>query len=178
MSEGVNEKLANRLGRRCRGSTLVEAAIVLLVFLVVVFGCIELGLMIFKWSKTVEATREATRYAVVNNPASDDLASSLHCPGGVLEVSDAATGNDVYANIVVIVERFIALNEEAQVSVRYECATTGYEQSYRDLYTVTVLVRNLKYTPVMSGLLGFETEISMPEFATTLLSEDLETVSG
>ena len=59
----------HRPGNRQRGAALVEMAIVILVFLVLVFGIIEFARAIFEWSRLVEATRAGARYAIVNDPA-------------------------------------------------------------------------------------------------------------
>ena len=47
----------------------MEMAIVILVFLMLVFGILEFGRVVFEWSKLVEATRAGARYAIVNDPA-------------------------------------------------------------------------------------------------------------
>lgn len=54
---------------RQRGAALVEMAIVILVFLMLVFGILEFARAIFEWSRLVEATRSGVRYAIVNDPA-------------------------------------------------------------------------------------------------------------
>lgn len=53
--------------RLARGQTLVETALVLPLFLVVVFGIIVLGLGLFYQQQVVNAAREAARYAAIHS---------------------------------------------------------------------------------------------------------------
>ncbi|NLG50922.1 MAG: pilus assembly protein [Chloroflexi bacterium] len=48
-----------------RGATLVEYALVLLVFLTLVFGIMEFGRVIFLYSALTNAAREGARYGIV-----------------------------------------------------------------------------------------------------------------
>ena len=58
-----------RRGNRQQGAALVEMAIVVSLFLALVFGIIEFALMVFQWSRLVEATRAGARYAIVHDAA-------------------------------------------------------------------------------------------------------------
>jgi len=53
-----------------RGAAMVEMAIVISLFLVMVLGIIEFAMAFFDWSRTVEATRAGARYAIVHSPDS------------------------------------------------------------------------------------------------------------
>jgi Flp pilus assembly protein TadG len=57
---------ADRALRRCRrGATLTETTIVLMVFLVLVFGMIDLGIMVSRSQSLSEAARSGAREAIV-----------------------------------------------------------------------------------------------------------------
>ncbi|HNS53479.1 MAG TPA: pilus assembly protein [Syntrophales bacterium] len=58
-------KLRGRCGRTSRGSTIVEFAIALLVFIILVVGIIEFGWLFFIQHTLQYATREGTRLALV-----------------------------------------------------------------------------------------------------------------
>lgn len=60
-----------RPGNRQQGAAMVEMAIVIFLFLILVFGIIEFALVIYNWSLLNEATRAGARYAIVNDPACD-----------------------------------------------------------------------------------------------------------
>jgi Flp pilus assembly protein TadG len=54
-----------RRGRRERGQSLVEFALVIPVFLIIVMGIIDLGMGIRSWISITNAAREAARYGAV-----------------------------------------------------------------------------------------------------------------
>jgi Flp pilus assembly protein TadG len=62
-------------GRR-RGQALVEFALVVPFFFLLLFGIIEAGRFIFYYESLSHATREGARYAIVNG------ANTLGCPSG------------------------------------------------------------------------------------------------
>ena len=55
----------NPLARR-RGSTVVELAVVILIFLMLLFGILEYCLVIYSYNVVENAAREGARYGVVN----------------------------------------------------------------------------------------------------------------
>src|SRR5438270_7600182 len=57
--------------RRPRGQALVEFALILPLFLMVVFGILILGVGVFYQQQLSNAAREATRYAVLHSATSD-----------------------------------------------------------------------------------------------------------
>jgi hypothetical protein len=54
-----------RMKTRLQGSTTVEFALVLLLFLTFALGIVDFGRMLFTWSAANEATRAGARFAVV-----------------------------------------------------------------------------------------------------------------
>lgn len=64
-------KLRGRYGRMSRGSTIVEFAVTLLVFITLLVGIIEFGWLFFIQHTLQYATREGTRLALVGGTVSD-----------------------------------------------------------------------------------------------------------
>ena len=53
---------------RQKGSTLVEMALVLILFLMVIFAVMEFSIAIVRSAQLTEATRGGLRYAITNDP--------------------------------------------------------------------------------------------------------------
>jgi TadE-like protein len=66
-----------RSRRSTRGQSLVEFAIILPVFLLIVFGILDFGRVVWANSAVTNATREAARYAIVHGGSPDNA-----CPVG------------------------------------------------------------------------------------------------
>jgi len=65
---------ARMIRRRARGATMVEFALVLVLFLTFTLGILDFGRMLFTWSAANEATRAGARYAVVCDDTSNEAA--------------------------------------------------------------------------------------------------------
>ncbi len=71
-----------------QGATLIEFALVLLVFLMFLFGILDFARMLFTWNAAAEAAREGARYAVVcMTPASDVATVRQRMQGLVPQIS-------------------------------------------------------------------------------------------
>ena len=71
-----------RLRRRDGGQSLAEFALILPVFLILVFGIIDFGMGLRAYITVAQATREGARYGVVGNAAGTFSAGgSGHCNG-------------------------------------------------------------------------------------------------
>jgi Flp pilus assembly protein TadG len=57
-----------------RGSTIVEFALVLLIFLMFLLGIVDFSRMLFTWNAATEATRAGARYAVVCDDSANQAA--------------------------------------------------------------------------------------------------------
>lgn len=57
--------------RKVRGQSLVEFALVLPLFLLLVFGIMDLGLAVFSYNSITNAAREGARLAIVNQDATN-----------------------------------------------------------------------------------------------------------
>jgi Flp pilus assembly protein TadG len=78
-----------RRRRRQRGQALVETALVLPVFLLILFGLIDIGRAVFLYNTVSEGARQASRLAVVDQTAADVTAQALvTSPAADLAASD------------------------------------------------------------------------------------------
>ena len=60
------------LRRRESGQALMEFALVGIIFVILVFGVIDVGRAVWNYNTLAQATREGTRYAIVHGAASSD----------------------------------------------------------------------------------------------------------
>ena len=69
--------LIRRRGRTSRGQSLVEFALVLPLFLVLVMGIADLGLAVFSYNSITNAAREGARLAIVNQDTTKVAAKAI-----------------------------------------------------------------------------------------------------
>jgi len=97
--------------RRERGQALVEFAVVGIVFLIVVFGVIDVGRAVWNYNTLAQATREGTRYAIVHGARSSD-------PSGPGSPHFSAPGTD--AMVTAEVEKYTAGLDTSALTVEAE----------------------------------------------------------
>jgi hypothetical protein len=78
--------MSAKRGSRQRGQALVEMALVLPIFLFVLYSIIEFGRYVYTVQVLNDAAREGTRYAIVHG--SQSLCPSGPMPGGVTNACD------------------------------------------------------------------------------------------
>jgi Flp pilus assembly protein TadG len=66
------------LGGRPPGQTLAEFAQVATVFLLLIFGMMEMGIVVYRYTTICMAAREAARYAMVHGPNSQNPDDANH----------------------------------------------------------------------------------------------------
>jgi Flp pilus assembly protein TadG len=69
-----------------RGSTLVEIALTITVLLTLIFGVIEVGLMLYTYHFVSYAAREGTRYAIVRGSTCSGFSSA--CPATASDIQN------------------------------------------------------------------------------------------
>ena len=153
---------------------MVEFAIVIVVFLIFVFGAIEFARLLFEWNRTVEATRAGVRAAVVSDPPSscqDKGKLDLQCPDG----TPAACKPDDGSRILQAMKNAQPLVEGPDnVWITYSCSGTGWPDRPSPIPVVTVEARDLTFQFIVPGLLGLEASIAMPSSSSSQTGEDLE----
>ena len=164
----VNKWLSRK---REQGATMVEMALTLPLFLLLIFAIIEFALVIFSWTRAVDAPRAGARYAIVNDPVTD--VSSLDC-SAVTNVSVTCDS----ANCTGLMNQMNALYQDLQaanVTVRYGCSSTGFSGNPRPVREVTVSIVGQEYALVLPGVIGLDPTLTLPPFTSTRVSEDLNT---
>ena len=105
---------------RLSGQTLVEFALLLPVFLVLIIGFFDVGRAVFYYSSLSNAVREGTRYAIVNRNISDEQIKDK-----VLEYAFALadTPNPLERGKIEI-ERFTLFDEEEVTNLSIKATYT------------------------------------------------------
>lgn len=154
--------------RQQNGAALVEAAIVMLVFLMLTLGTMELILVYFAWNRTSEAAREGVRWAVVNTPVSAGGVLP-DCPAAAVVVSCAG---GTCGSLLTRMQTRYPLLQAGHVSVRYACSNTGNPALPASLkvYDVAVTVAG-----VPDPLLLFLNVATLPSITVARTSEDMST---
>lgn len=150
---------------------MVEMAIVVPLFLMLVFGILEFGVAVFNWSMVIEATRSGARYAIVNNEECSGVTGDegMVCPGA--EPISCQVGAD--SPMLAEMRKIRPTLEEENVFVTYECSDAGFAERPRPVLKVTVETSGIEYAFMLPALLGIEATVNMPSFATTRVGEDM-----
>ena len=165
----------NRLlcARKNRGAVLVEMAITLMLFMTLLLAIFEFALLLFAWSRGVEATRLGARLAVVSSPVTS--LSALDCSaGGQLQVScDGADCGHILQRMQGVMPEL----QPANVVISYSCSAVGYPDrpAALQLYDVSVSIDGIRRQLAVPGLLGLPLTVPMPPFTASRISEDLHT---
>ncbi|MCW8831368.1 MAG: pilus assembly protein [Gammaproteobacteria bacterium] len=162
---------------RQKGTSLVEMALVLVLFLVIIFAVIEFSIAIVRSAQLAEATRNGVRYAVVNDPLTG--LSACTSAGVVATINcDSGSCPDLIERMAGIAP-IINIQDDINVEVEYACPDSTYIER-NDIYLVTVTVSGAKHYLTVPGILGWGLAINLQSFRSTKISEDLHTaaVSG
>ena len=87
---GLRRLVARKRGRR-RGATIVEFALVFIVFLVVVFALMEFGRLMWTYSTLAHVTRQVGRFSVVRGSVNPATTSEIQA---VVDRHSNSTGLD------------------------------------------------------------------------------------
>ncbi|OQX32073.1 MAG: hypothetical protein B0D96_12390 [Candidatus Sedimenticola endophacoides] len=170
---------------------MVETAIVIVLFLTLIFAIIEFSFALLRWGQAIEATRAGVRFAIVNDPVYPDLFADLSCPGGtavVADCGDAGAGIDCGPaydpekwpaegdGVLARMQRVLSSVEASNIRVTYACTDAGYMERPLPVPSVTVEITGLQHTLIVPTLLGFDATWTVPRYASTRTGEDLHTV--
>ena len=155
---------------------MVETALVLALFMLLVFGIIEFALAYFTWHRAAEGARDGLRYAIVSSPATGGPLA-LTCPGGQVTVS---CGTAACAPVLARINRAAPFVTGDQVSLTYACSTTGNPDrpAAMAIPEVSIEVTDLSYTFAVPGILGLGTTMQLPDVRASRTGEDLYTSAG
>ena len=76
--------MKQKLGLGEGGQALVETSLALIVFIIMIFGTIDVGRAVWNYNTLAQATREGTRYAIVHGADSSDPSG----PGDDQDIKD------------------------------------------------------------------------------------------
>lgn len=152
--------------RRSRGQGLVEFALVLPIFLFMLFGLIDAGRLVYQNSVVSQAAREGARLASVEASWIGSTDPSCGTSGGPVCPSNAAAFK---TNVVAAVNRMVApfgTVPAANVFVRCDpegnaptgawapATSTCTANTTGNLASVRVVLTFTPITPVLSGIVG------------------------
>lgn len=167
---------------RQAGATLVETAVTMSLFLLMVFAILEFSFLMYSWTRGIEATRTAARLAIVSTPVgSVDLGGTLECddPSGVQEVTVNCSGG-ACPELIARMQNYLPLLEDGQVNVTYSCSPVGFDGRPVSMLIpeVKVEIQNYVHEMVIPGLIGLPKNWPLPPMTATRTGEDLETVGA
>src|SRR5262245_24449259 len=160
-AEAKTMKSKKRIEKSEKGQTLLEFALVTLIFFILLFGIIEFGRALWTWNTIVQATRAGARYAVAETPTSSDI-----------EIKKVVASND--PNATSSSTPVVPGLTETNVSVRYlsydggTVATDVNSKRVADLIEVSVTGYQFSFLVPLFG-----SQISLPSFTTKLPLEGL-----
>lgn len=182
--------VARRLFLDSRGAGAAEFALVLPLLLLLLFGIIDIGRLMWTWNQAEKATQMGVRLAVVTDVVATDLRDNFvveyNLPGGdpvpnstfsttTCDTSNCSNGwgYDAVAfdRIVQRMNYMYPSITDANVLVRYDNVGLGFagDPSGPDVAAlVTVSLRNVTFRPFL--LLGGP--VTLPPFSAALTLED------
>ena len=135
--------------KRCkdneRGSTLVEFAIGVTVFVTAMFAVLEFGRALWVHNALSDAARRGARYAVLNNAGSADQVKNIVVYGNAAGTGQPMLNDLTTANVTVVYNNFGLNDGTVSVSI------TGYQFQF--------------VIPIIGKT------ITMPSYTTTLSAE-------
>src|SRR5690242_13337603 len=87
-----------RRSRSERGSTMVEGALCLMVFLMMIFGIMDFGRAVFAYNSISWAAREGARYAMVRGSSSGHQVTATDVKNYVLSRTVGMVSSDIGVN--------------------------------------------------------------------------------
>jgi Flp pilus assembly protein TadG len=162
MSDLTHGSINNIENRRC-GQTLVEFALVVLIFLMLLFGILEFSRALWTYNTIVQATRAGARFAVVEIPS----LTNAQVKNFVVYHNSAGTGDPVLpglntSNVTVTYTRI-------DPNTGNPVAATTLQEKYNSAY-VQVGITGYAFNFIVPI---FGSGITLPAFATTLQLEGL-----
>lgn len=177
-----------------RGTSMAEFAIILMLLMVLTFGIMDMGYALWQWNNAEKAAQLGTRLAVVSGPLAPGLAT-YECGTAATEAGEScAVGGNNFGFVTCTItgctgsfgfsqaeaDRLLARMQlifprmqGENLIVEYEDLQLSFDGRGSPVASVTVRIVNMNFEFLMlDALIGF-TPIAMPEFRTTLTTEDL-----
>lgn len=166
---------------RQKGVALVESALTVSLFLLMIFAVIEFALLMFTWSKGAEAARLISRAAIVSDPiVSLTGGSGLDCEGGGgnTTIEASCTGKAECDEFEAIIQAFLPGSSKSNIQVTYSCSGVGYDDRPVEMLIpeVKVKILNYQYEMIVPSLTGLPVSWTLPPMTSGRTGEDLETI--
>ena len=157
-----------------KGTSMVEMAIVLLLFLMIIFAIMEFSIAVVRSAQLAEATRGGVRYAIVNDPLTD-LTACIDAGTTISVDCDAGSCSGLIERMALISPLINV--QDIEVTVKYSCPDSEY-LDHNQLYLVTVSVSGAQHHLTVPGVFGLNATVNLQTFQSTRLSEDLHTAEA
>lgn len=184
-------KALSRFTRDEAGATLIEHTLVFMMLMVLTFGLIEFGVVLYQYNSAEMATSVGARYIATRGPVvtgiadcgvATNAAAGTPCrnvsgsDGWTITCNaDAPSGAcqaDPLAALVAEMQSFAPNIEAQNVQVELRGAGLGFVGRNSPVPMVTVRLTGMQYDFIaLDDLLGFGT-LTMPGFDATLVGED------
>jgi Flp pilus assembly protein TadG len=157
-----------------RGAALVEFSIACTVFLLLVFGIIELGLTCHAWNRVSEAGRDAARFLLVNSPPADLTGQCAAAAPAAITVN---CGGGACPALMSRMQAQAPFVPDSAVAVSYTCSAAGNaavpDDSRVRIVTLSISgVPNYLGNPAL-GWLGWSGASTLPPVTITRSGEAL-----
>lgn len=169
--------MANNPRNPQQGAVLVETAITLALFMLIIMAIFELALLISEWSRSVEATRRFARELVVSDaPVALD---SLDCTVAGASISFDCGSQDC-GPAWTRASRLAPTLAGSSMHVTYSCSSASYPERPEEMpvLTLTVELRDHTTRLAIPGLIGMPVDLTIPGFRTSRITEDMHTPGG
>ena len=139
----------NQGSRRRRGASLVEMAIVLIVFITLVLGMLDLGIAVFRKHLLAQAARQGVRQAIVHGKDANAFGANMGVWGPAAWSGTA--DNSVGHPVVSVIQPMLAGMDPSTVAVQIEWLDGGNNVMVDDRVRVSV---STDYQPMMTFIFG------------------------
>lgn len=158
-----------------KGATMVEFAITMAIFFMMVFGIISLALSYYAWNRMNEGARAGIRHLVVSSQV-----TGLTCPSASGVSASCSSAGSACSELMGIINASASFVEAGHVSVSYACSTAGSSSAPDSSLTrsVSLTISGVNNPFGVAALTGFGSQSFLsvlPAVTTTRISEDLYT---
>lgn len=176
------------------GAAAAEFAVILMLLIMLTFVIMDLGYALWQWNNAEKAAQFGSRLAAISTPLAPGLATFDCGNAGTVAGQSCATGGNSFGIVTCTAtactgsygfsqaeaDRLLARMQlifpqmqAANLIVEYEDLQLAFHGRGSPVASVTVRIVDMTFDfLIIDGLMGMGT-ISMPEFRTTLTTEDL-----
>ena len=183
------------------GASMVEFTLIFMLLLLLTFGIVDFGNLLYQWNSAEKATQAGARAATISDPVATELATfscdnssitlgtpcrnggtsfgTIVCNGATSTCDGGYTFSTAALNLIVAPMRKMFPKVQAQnVIVEYTDVGLGFAGRKSPVPEIRVRLTGLTFEyAFLGGLLGFS-NITMPDFRATLVGEDLSSAGA